>query len=253
MKEEIINKIKIREPNLKDVYHICGAGKMPSDIKWLMLTVILGILIAMYIPSSSAFLGTFKKGECVQLVTVLNSSYANISGITTPTPNPEILYQNAEMDNVANFFNYTFCNTTKLGIYTYGYIDDIGNVYSNDFEITPNGNQLSTSSGIIYFIILICLVLSFVFLLSKGFQSDMLGWQIGYSLIAYLVLLVSSFIAYQLAFNYLADTPFISDILNYVWIILGILAFPIFIFAIFGLLLSYAKELKNKKKNRFSS
>jgi len=87
------------------------------------------------IPNSLGFLGKFNQNECVNIVTVSNFTQVNISIITSPSPNSQILIQNKEMTRVGNSFNYTFCNTTKMGEYTYGYCEVNGDCYSNTFLI----------------------------------------------------------------------------------------------------------------------
>jgi len=125
------------------------------------LGIVCAISLVLMIGLVSANLGSFKQNECVQIVTVLNSSSVNISGITSPTPNPEIIVTNVVMTKNGNFFNYSFCNTSKLGTYTYGYTDSIGNVYSNSFDITGNGNPRATSGVIVLFAIIFLLLLLF--------------------------------------------------------------------------------------------
>lgn len=125
----------------------------------LFLIFVLGLFLISIV---GANLGTFKQKECVQIVTNLNTSSVNISGITSPSPIQEILITNQEMTKDGTFFNYTFCNTSKTGVYTYGYCDFSGNCYSNDFIISFSGNNTDFELGIILFnsfFLLLCLVL----------------------------------------------------------------------------------------------
>lgn len=128
----------------------------------LLITLIFGILLLSF---SSAYLGSYKQGECIPIVTNLNASAVNITVLTSPTPNAQILLSNVEMTKSGSAFNYSFCNTVKLGTYTYGYCDSSGNCYSNDFEITisgkpaPDGTVL-TVFGIL-FLLLFCGLLYF--------------------------------------------------------------------------------------------
>jgi len=116
--------------------------------KNILLLLTIGIFL---IGITSASLGTFKSGECIQIVTNSNSSAINISGITSPSPLPEIIVTNKQMTKSGNFFNYTFCNTTKLGSYTYGYCDNLGNCYSNDFEVTETGDSFGIPQALLLF------------------------------------------------------------------------------------------------------
>ena len=109
--------------------------KNKTTLSILCLTVLVGIMIFYTIPFVSASLGTFKQGECVPIITVLNVSGVNISILTSPSPSAEVLLTNQIMTKIGNSFNYTFCNTSKFGTYTYGYCDSVGTCYSNDFTI----------------------------------------------------------------------------------------------------------------------
>jgi len=140
--------------------------KQTKDLRWKLLAIfVLMIAITMTTTMSnvSASLGSYKQAECIPIITALNSSYVNITTITSPTPNPEILYSNVVMTKQGNAFNYTFCDTTKLGTYTYGYCDDIGNCYSNDFEITSTGNNKSLYIPLIFGITAILFLMTGIF------------------------------------------------------------------------------------------
>lgn len=94
----------------------------------------------------SASLGTFKQGECVNIKTILNASDVNIS--TVSLPNGTITVSNRAMTRTSQTFTYLFCNTTELGVYTYDYFDEEGNVYVNTFEITTSGRSANSYEGL---------------------------------------------------------------------------------------------------------
>lgn len=129
-------------------------------------------LIVLVLPMISANLGTFKQGTCVEIKTILNTSAVNISTISYP--NSTVAVSNQAMTKTAQTFNYSFCNTNILGVYTYDYFDAEGNVYVNDFEVTETGNSFSQSQigVIIAFAILtgIFIVIAFAFSKEKWKQ-----------------------------------------------------------------------------------
>jgi len=61
-------------------------------------------------------------------------------------------------------FNYSFCDTLVLGNYIYDYYDVINDEpYVNDFDVTYNGEEISTQSISVYlYSIIILFVLSFI-------------------------------------------------------------------------------------------
>ena len=109
--------------------------------------LILSMAIFMLLPMMNATLGTFKSGDCVQIKTILNSTQVNISSLSYP--NSTIVITEQPMTKVGQTFNYTFCDTSALGTYTYDYNDESGNVYVNDFEITHTGNMVSQAQGLL--------------------------------------------------------------------------------------------------------
>lgn len=108
---------------------------LPPKLYYLII-LLMGVWM---IGLTSASLGSFQQNDCVPIVTNLNASTVNISILTNPSPNPSIVLQNVEMTKNGNSFNYTFCDTSKRGIYTYGYTDQDGNNYSNSFSIGDPG------------------------------------------------------------------------------------------------------------------
>ena len=100
--------------------------------------IIIGIIFLMVVmPLASANLGTFKQGECVNIKTILNATWVNISTISYP--NSSLVLSNDNMTKTGQTFSYDFCDTTTLGTYTYDYFDSNDNVYVNDFLINTAG------------------------------------------------------------------------------------------------------------------
>lgn len=103
--------------------------------RWFISIIFLFILIG----NVSADLGTFPKGECVDVKGQINASSATVT-IYYPKNSSVALY-NATMSIIrGEIFNYTFCNTETLGVYVYDYCDIVGsNCVENSFTITASG------------------------------------------------------------------------------------------------------------------
>jgi hypothetical protein len=133
-----------------------------KTITYVLILIWFCTVLSLIIPMASGNLGTFKQHECVQLKTILNSSFVNIS--TVSYPNSTIALNNQAMVRIGQTYIYSFCNTSVIGEYIYDYFDDHGNVYVNNFIISPSGSYLSGVQISIYiFFLLICLVLIFLF------------------------------------------------------------------------------------------
>ncbi len=107
--------------------------------------------------SVEARLGEFPARDCVNIKTILNTTTVNISTISYP--NSSTAVSNQEMDKDGQTFNFTFCDTETIGVYVYDYFDAEGQVFVNDFLITPLGNSLDTGESFLYIWILIILAL----------------------------------------------------------------------------------------------
>ena len=105
----------------------------------LMLMFLLGTIV-------SGNLGTFKQGDCVNIRTIMNTTWVNIS--TVNYPNSTLAISNKPTSKVGQTFNYTYCNTSMIGTYIYDYFNDKGEVFVNSFDITPNGYEATTSRAI---------------------------------------------------------------------------------------------------------
>lgn len=131
---------------------------------------VLGIFL---ISIASATLPTVKQNDCVELKTILDTAWVNISSVTYP--NQTTLFLNKEMTKNALTFNYTFCLTGLTGNYLYDYFDAEGNTYINDFPVTPSGKVSSIPEAILYFLLTIIMflvtIVVFYFILTLPYQN----------------------------------------------------------------------------------
>jgi len=125
-------------------------------MKKILLTIMLGIVL---ISMASSSLPTVEQNVCIQIKTILNTTYVNISTITYP--NETTLFLNKNMEKNALTFNYTFCGTDTTGTYLYDYFDAEGNTYVNDFKVTPDGKEFTSQNSIAYLGFILILLFTF--------------------------------------------------------------------------------------------
>jgi len=125
--------------------------------------LLVAVLLLFSMGSADARLGNFIQGSCVEIKTISNSSFVNISSISYV--NLTVAVTNQAMDQSGRTFNFTFCDTDIIGFYIYDFFDAEGNVFVNDFEITPIGDNIDTGSSIVYIIILTTIIIFFAFFL----------------------------------------------------------------------------------------
>ena len=135
------------------------------NLKGILVIVTL-LIITVIIPLSSATLsslGTFKQGDCINLLQTCDlCTYNNISSITYPNSSRVVGLVTMSKDGTE--YSYPFCQTDALGIYVVnGYGDDSGIVttWNYYFKVTSTGREFSSMDVTIYiFFLLVCLVVT---------------------------------------------------------------------------------------------
>jgi hypothetical protein len=205
--------------------------------------------LLLIVPMASAGLGTFKQNDCINIVVPTNASNVNLTNVNTPAPNSTIIISNKAMTNLGNVFNYTFCNTTKLGTYTYGYCDSLGNCYGNSFDVNGSGQIVSQGQIILIMIglVVVFVMSAFFFILSLIFKHP--GTKIALMAMSTLTMVVLIGIVASNAQTYLAEFPSIVSTYNTYYIVIISLAGA----AMFGLIvwfIYYTVTLFNKSRGR---
>lgn len=131
--------------------------------KSVLILLLSGFMVFLSMNSVDATLGNFVQGTCVEIRTVSNSSFVNISSLSFPNGTGAL--SNVGMDMSGKTFNFTFCDTDQLGDYIYDFFDAEGNVFVNNFLISPIGDAIDTGDSIIYIIILTMILIFFILFL----------------------------------------------------------------------------------------
>lgn len=210
----------------------------------------LGILlISMMISLVSADLGTFQQNDCVPIVTALNATTITLTNINSPAPNSTVLLTNQAMTKSGNFFNYSFCNTSLLGTYSYAYCDQDSNCYANTFDVNGSGQIVTQHQitliiiGLVIFIILAIFFFVLAILFKHPGTKMFLMFLSGLTLITLIGVVTSN------ASIYLAEFPNIVSIYNSYYIIMVTLA-GIAIGGVVVWLIYYSLMLFNKSRGR---
>lgn len=118
-------------------------------------------------------LGTMRQGDCVNIVrSCENCTESNITSITSPLNESFLINGNFAMQQNVQQWNYTFCDTQILGVYTvYGFVEEPTppntRPWTLDFRVTKTGDIASTSEALIYgflFFLNLCLFGLFLFI-----------------------------------------------------------------------------------------
>ena len=131
--------------------------------KFIIFIFIFMVLISGVV-APKPVLGTFQKGECVDLLQVCDDcTYVNITRVLYP--NNSVALSNATMTQYDTEFIYNFCNTSILGIYKvsgHGDISGTKTPWSYSFEITGTGFEFNQPRSMMYVALLIILIFLFV-------------------------------------------------------------------------------------------
>ncbi len=131
--------------------------------KKIIIFLAVGLVLMSFVGASVSTLGTFKQGECVDLLQTCSScSYNNISGVFAPDSTK--LLGEVEMEASGTVYNYTFCNNNHIGVYQvtgHGNLDGTDTSWAYDYEVTPSGSEFSNT----LWIFIIILIVSGVFII----------------------------------------------------------------------------------------
>ena len=114
-------------------------------MKKILLTIILGIFIISLASAEIQTLGTFKRGEDINLIqTCASCTFNNITSILSP--NSTEIIGNFQMTKTGSVYNFTLSsgNVSFLGTYIVngiGDLDGTNTVWNYDFEVTTTGKQ----------------------------------------------------------------------------------------------------------------
>lgn len=122
--------------------------------------LILTVFLISFVSATSidtCNLAPVKQGNCIQLQQSNNGTYANLTAVIDPT-NTIVLQGNYAMAKSYNVYNYTFCNTSTLGTYTYLTIDNDQGNGGCRFEVTAQGINTTNTQGMVYIALFVLLV-----------------------------------------------------------------------------------------------
>ena len=232
--------------------------------KNVLLTLMFCMVFISFASAQQQSLGTFKSGECVNLIqTCSDCTYNIISNVLFP--NSSIAITNASMDRDDTYYNYSFCNTSTLGIYIVNGYGDLGGVktaWNYDFEITTFGQDLDTSKAIVYLILIIAVFLFFLLTLwggialpfknRRGEEGEIIStgklkyFKVGLIFMSYVLFIWLANLLFTLAnsFNILTQyTKFFEVIFS----VMNSASYPIFVFMLILMSAMAWKDLQLKK------
>jgi len=219
-------------------------------MKKIYLTLMTLIILSMALPMiNSASIDEVERYECVELYQLCeNCTYNNIS--TVLYPNKSIAVSNKNMTTSAartTYYNYTFCDTDAMGIYTvngFGDLDGVKTTWTYTFEVTGTGHKFTESESIFYVAMLGLLVFFFIVdlyaigKLPKGNDTDDYGMVLGINKLKYLrpvlffvawgLLLSITFTSSNVAIAYIGGGLF-GQLLFNLYRIMMVLTLPMFL------------------------
>lgn len=223
--------------------------------------LLIGILFFIGLHMVNAELNMVKSGNCINLRVLSNCLTISLIEVS----NNQTFFINSSMTHLGGqTFNYSFCNTSSLGIYTFSWddpcIDCSFGGCGNSFTSTITGSDLTISKAVTYILIFVISFLIFVGLLlfgmmlpSKNNSDEMTGYIIAVSNLkylkllslafAYLVALFICFFSWNVSYNYL-DISFITTIFQFLSIGLAVTLLPLFILGVYLCITNLIKDSK---------
>ena len=222
---------------------------MKEPFKKRDLLILSFVLFMIFIlPMVQGNLGTWKQDDCVSIRVLSNCTSVNLSEVTAGT---NVYILNSEMTNLAGqTFNYTFCNTSTIGTYTYSWnpncVDCSTNDCGNNFDITESGTKVSLSNGII--------VLVFIFLgglcffLGNTYNQD--KWIM--KSFFYLCALLFGVLSVNSARIIASESQDLFTMSTMGFILITVILLAMFLYTFVYYLITTFKQLKNKREIRWN-
>jgi len=184
--------------------------------------LILLLAIFLVLPMVSSSLGTWKQNTCVNIRVLANCSEVNLTEVTH---NNLSFVINSPMTHLGGqTFNYSFCNTSQLGLYTYSWdnvcVDCSQGDCGNEFIINGSGQNVTQSQITLIIIGLVVIVIFaiFFFILSIMFKHP--GTKVFFMALSSITLIVLIGMITANASVYLAEFPGINSIYDKYYIVM---------------------------------
>lgn len=154
------------------------SSKMKEKIVFSLLIVLLFLV---FLPNLNAqSIGVFKQNSDIQLYqTCNNCTYCNFTTIKFPNGTEILSNVKTIKEDTYFYFNLLKGNTTSIGTYKYCYkCGNSAEVATGciDFEVTPQGYELTTSQGIIYavggFFVFLLFLISLYFAIKLPWKNE---------------------------------------------------------------------------------
>jgi len=177
--------------------------------------------------------------------------------VSVEDPDSILILNEAPTSIQQGYLNFTLnsSQTSKNGIYNVFLIGTGSNPFyhvenfyhSEQIVITPNGETPTEANAIFYIGLLLVLLIGFIIIAYFGVSTENIivkTFSIGFG---YLFLIAISFVAWNMAADFLTSSPFLTDFLYHLFIVLTVGFFPLLIilFAYGIYMMLTMKEIKD--------
>jgi hypothetical protein len=197
------------------------------------------ILTLLVIISSLSFISSaYKQGDLIDLKISTNETSCDV---TITYPNSTNIVHEVAMQINSGYANYTFNNSLSTG--EYQYFSDCG---SGSFMVTPNGEEATTGKAVFYIGLLFVLLFFFAVTIFFFSDTDNILGKVASIGLGYLLLIAITFIAWNMAKDFLTSSPFLIEMMRIVFFVLIVGLFPLVLggFIWYFLMLFKIKEIQ---------
>jgi len=204
-------------------------------MKKLTLIIILGILVmSLVVAEESGGVLFGKQNDCLSLPQECRDcTYVKVTTVLLPNMSKISVQDFMVQDGTS--FSYDFCSTDLNGKYVYCMYGDVGGVDTTvckDFEISPNGENPNISKGLIQVVLLGIVFIFLIFSIFGIFSVENYIGRFTLYWVSHTLMIAGSFIAWNMANNFLTGTPFVIGFLRIIFLFFVIGAFPMLILSL---------------------
>jgi len=218
--------------------------------KQLMILFMCILLVGVVTPALTT-LGTFEAGKDIKLIQLCaDCTYTNITSVGYPNSTSAI--SNIEMTKSGTEFYYILDSdyTNPVGTYTINGVGDIGGtdtIWAYTFEVTPNGQVLTSGQAFINIGLLSILIIFLIGCVAFFLHGNNLLVKVGTLGFGYLLLIAITFISWNMASDFLLSAPFVASMLRILFFVLMAGLFPLLLgsFGWYFFMLFRIKEIQS--------
>jgi len=197
-------------------------------MKKLILIMLMGLVLISCVNGAESVLGTYKTGECVDLIQLCSTcTYNNLTSVVIKADdgNNTRIEIWTEMEQRGVEYNYTWCDTEQSGIYNingHGDLQGTDTVWAYKIRITPSGEEPDGAKATMYVSLFFGLLVFFAIALIGLFKIEDYKGRFALYWVTHLLFIAVTFVGWTMSSEFLTNVSFLAGMFRIIfWVAIG--------------------------------